>query len=66
MKVICINDVPTGKNILITKGKVYDVINLTLLNDYVIICDNGETNSMGRARFITLEEYRDQQINKLI
>jgi hypothetical protein len=74
MKVICINDTPTKyplgpdgpENILITKGKTYDVLNLTLLNDYVILCDDGNANSMGRTRFISLEEFREGQLNKIL
>lgn len=74
MKIICINDTPTKyplgpggpENILITKGKIYNVLNLTLLNDYVILCDDGTTNSMGRTRFITLEEFRESQLDKIL
>lgn len=63
MKVICINDTPTKyplgpdgpENILITKGKTY-----------VILCDDGNANSMGRTRFISLEEFREGQLNKIL
>lgn len=74
MKVICINDRPTKyplgeggpENILITKGKIYDVLNITLANDYLIICDNGVNNAIGRTRFITLEEFRESQLNEIL
>lgn len=79
MRVICINDFPTGssspftpakyeKNILITKGKIYNVINIDSWKQvgvFRILCDNGVINGIAKERFMPLENHRDILLNKL-
>ena len=73
MRVICINDFPTGstkyeKNNLITKGKIYNVINIDSWKQvgvYRILCDNGVINGIAKERFIPLENHRNIMLNKL-
>jgi urate oxidase len=61
MKVVCVDD---SINIL-TKGKTYEVISI---NDYeyFIKNDDGGFRWFHQNRFITLEEHRQKQLNKLI
>lgn len=79
MRVICINDCPTGsinswtgeveKNNLITKGKIYNVINLNSYNQtltYRILCDNGVVNGIAKARFMLLEDQREFLLNSIL
>ncbi len=73
MRVICIDDHPTGKNNLITKGKIYNVINTDSwehekeqISAYRIMCDNGVINGIVNTRFRPLEDYREILLNNLL
>jgi hypothetical protein len=75
MKVICVNDLPTKypigiegpENKILTKGKSYDVINITPNKDYyIIVSDNGKVTTVANNRFITIDEWREQKLNKIL
>lgn len=65
MKVVCIKQ---DKNNKITKGKIYEstFINeiLSKLNHY-IVDDNGDRALYDNRLFITLEEWRENQLQEL-
>lgn len=75
MKVVCINSCslfPPG-NIVpnLTDGKVYDVMvhNELRSKDSIILTiedDSGFINKYHKSRFITLEEYRNNQLNRIL
>jgi hypothetical protein len=64
MKVICLfND-----NLFFTKDKIYDVIlesNITGIPVYYIKKDNGSEGWVIKSNFITIEDNREQQLEKL-
>ena len=68
MKIVCINvkfSSHGNTSIGITYGKTYDVLNQ---NDIVFIIRNDLSNveHYVKYRFITLEEYREQRIDKIL
>lgn len=50
----------------LTKYKIYNVSATTSDRYRVEVDDNGESNIFYSYRFMTLEEFRDHQINKII
>lgn len=75
MKVVCnescFRSTPmTGTCSVITKYKVYDVLNsnYSLVGEWSfnIINDLGQCEWFDRKRFFTLEEYRNIQIDKIL
>ena len=78
MKVVCINNVelcrdPYGKprhNILpLTIGKVYDTYTSldSLIKFYIIEKDNNdETTNYAANHFVTLDVWREMQLNKIL
>ena len=77
MKLILINDVVffiNGNNL--TKGKIYDGDFTPTVYDpqtlqpskpsYIIKCDDGKYRKFMTEHFLTLEEWRNQQIDKLL
>jgi len=71
MKRVCIKEyinLYDGKN-LTTIGKTYELIKDTFHEIYYFIADNGEEIIYFEPfdeELITLEQYREQQINKLV
>jgi hypothetical protein len=62
-EVVCIYD--DGTNL--TKDKKYKIISIEpMLNWFKVISDDGSLEEYSRRRFITIEEWRDQQLDKLI
>ena len=77
MKLILINDVGffiNGNNL--TKGKIYDGDFTPTVYDpqtlkpsepsYIIKCDDGKYRKFMTEHFLTLEEWRNQQIDKIL
>jgi len=65
-QLVCIN---SDAYIAITIGKTYitqEEHNITGDKACIVVNDDNHWASLRRDRFITLQEYRDQQINKLI
>ncbi len=52
---------------ILTKGKVYEVVNNTLVgvNCYVVLDNIGQRRIQSRSSFITVEEWRDKQLKEL-
>ncbi len=71
MKVICSDS--TMKNYGLTQWKVYDA-QLTITNPkngiptkwYTVTCDDGQERKFSGIYFLTQEEWRERQINKLL
>lgn len=68
MKIVCVNDKYNTRNNLsigITNGKIYDVV---IEDDlvYFIKNDKSRIEQYIKHRFITLDEYRTQRINKIL
>lgn len=73
MKVVCIKDFKSqGLQYELTYGKVYELLPLPGSPNgpdgetYFIRCDRGFINSYHKNSFITLEEWREKQLNNLI
>lgn len=74
MKLVCINDIHHEDRLSI--GKIYDFIKMTDGDDsaYLMIDDNGDSwpfifdgsNKFSRDRWISLEDYRGQQLDKIL
>ena len=68
IKVICID---TGNSFL-TKDKIYEAIDMEMqhhvypTNDYNLIADDGFRSSYPKLCFITLAEWRQQQIEEIL
>lgn len=62
MKVVCIKN---KYELLLTLGKVYDVIERSVLG-YLIVNDEGVTNFYAQELFIYLTELRDEKLNNLL
>lgn len=64
MKVICIR---TGGTPKLTIGKIYQVKVYSLDNKYVgVIDDSGELKNLRRDKFKPLDEFRSEQIEKVL
>ena len=81
MKIVCINNIEIGrdsngktrhKKLPITIGKIYDadpdgIISLGKVNFYTLVKDNEEEIITYPAHyFVTLEVWREMQLNKII
>jgi hypothetical protein len=72
MIVVCINNEPTGKRKYhhydfsdeLTINKQYEVFHF-VDNSYCILNDLGRMEFYPFYRFVTLEEFRERQLNKL-
>ncbi len=74
MKLVCINNIHHEDRLSV--GKIYDFIKMTDGDDsaYLMTDDNGDSwpfvfngpNKFSRDRWISLEEYREQQIDKIL
>ena len=64
-KIICIG---VGFCDFITIGKIYEVLGISMYGDYyLILSDDGETRREYPNRyFMALNEWREQQINKIL
>lgn len=74
-KIVCINNTyEDGNNdegydtSLITYGQQYVLDETFTSNEYscIVLNNKNERASLNRSRFITLEQWRDQQLDKLI
>ena len=75
VKVICIGD-PSGlftdELFLLTNGKIYDAIDMKTqehvikTEDYNLVDDQGYRSNYKKKYFITLAEYRQQQIEDIL
>lgn len=50
----------------ITVGKIYDVPNNIVSSEYTICCDDGKIRFIPKSWFITLEEHRSKQLDKIL
>ena len=75
MKLMCVNNISMEQDYVppITIGKIYETAILSNTHDtwvedmnYKIINDNGFSSWELIENFITLEEWREQQLNKII
>ena len=63
VKVVCINCNGTD---YLTIGNVYDLLEVTNHNMYLIVNDNGDRVCYFIYRFISLAKWREQQINSIL
>lgn len=70
MKVVCIKKyLSTNLKYELTYGKIYETLPKfpnDLEDDYRIECDRGFIDFYSKDTFITLEDWREQQINKIV
>jgi len=70
MKVICIKDFKSqALNYELTYGKVYDVQPKPYLGSrryYFIMCDRGYISSYNKSLFVSLQTWREMQLNKVL
>ena len=76
MKVVCINNgLPISKTIVdrkaLTIGKIYEVLDSDILVEfdtghYEIKNDFNDNKNYNKHLFVTLEQWRNQQLNKLL
>lgn len=64
MKIVCINN-GCGWEKVLTIGKSYEVIYI-YMKGYTIINDKGDRDWFEKFRFISLSEYRNEIIEKLL
>jgi hypothetical protein len=75
MKLVCINNIQLED--ILSVGKIYDFIKMTDGDDsayFLVRDDNGDSwpfvfngaNKLSRDRWISLEEYREQKLNKIL
>jgi len=67
MKVICINNysLEIGNIAPITPGKIYESIQTFSNKEYFITNDHGFKSWEQKENFLTLEEFREKQLNEL-
>lgn len=65
MKVVCIRN-KYEHELLLTIGKVYDVIDERSVLGYLIVNDEGVTHFYAQELFIYLTELRDEKLNNLL
>lgn len=69
-KIICVNNKPipggSGKKQSLTEGKVYETTDDISFRDVCVINDKGDEVNYSSSRFITLEEWRDAQLSKIV
>jgi len=71
MKVVCIKKyLSTNLKYELTYGKIYETLpkypNDTLVDDHRVLCDRGFIEYYNKKNFITLEQWREQQLNKIL
>ena len=71
MKVVCIKKFKsTNLMYELTYGKIYDTISITgVLSNYIkykITCDRGFVEFYNKDLFVTLEEWRERQLDKIL
>jgi len=72
MKAICINnrnhDTPEscGRNVILTIGKVYDITLAWHFEDYLVTSDAGHDITVPKYYFKLIDEYRKEQIEKIL
>jgi hypothetical protein len=67
MKVVCISK-STSLQYELTYGKVYQCVSVPNFTQdgYFIVCDRGSISYHKKRNFITLEEWRENQLNNLL
>lgn len=70
-KIVCVNNKPipgsgSGKLQSLTEGKVYQTYDRPDYNDVCVINDNGVEVNYSSSRFITIEEFRENKLNKIL
>ena len=69
MKIVCITEFKSqGLQYELTKDKIYESLskpNWASEDSYFIMCDRGFISSYNKRNFTTLEEYRNEKIDKL-
>lgn len=73
MKVVCIKEFKsTNLMYELTYGKIYDTISITrglsnyIKDEYKITCDRGFVEFYNKDLFVTLEEWRERQLDKIL
>lgn len=70
MKVVCIKNFKSqGLQFELTYGKIYDVLpkpNWANPESYFIKCDRGFISSYYKNSFMSLEEWRESQLRKIL
>ena len=66
MKIVCVDNI--GYESELTIGKTYDLISYSSrsFSPYKVLNDLGQVYSFDEERFITLDEYREKQIDKIL
>lgn len=70
-KIICVNNKPiqgstSFKTQSLTEGKVYETTDDISFRSVCVINDKGDEVNYSSSRFITLEEWRDAQLSKIV
>ena len=70
-KIVCVNNEPipgsgSGKIQSLTEGKVYQTYDRPDYNDVCVINDKGVEVNYSSSRFITLEQWRETKLNKIL
>ena len=68
MKLMCVNNLSLEEGSIspITPGKIYESVDSFSNKDYFITNDTGFKSWELKENFITLEEWRDKQLNQLL
>ena len=76
MKVVCVKKyLSTSLQYELTYGKIYETLPIPisgtgdstyLSQDYKIVCDRGFIEYYSKSNFVTIEEWRDNKINKIL
>jgi len=74
MKVVCIDDYPfpkMGKNpdkieIFLTLGRVYELMDNGSESSFKLCDDSGKIVILSKRRFVELEQYRQEKLDKLL
>lgn len=65
MKIVCIDNKKRNTTLPLTIGKVYET-NGGPAAQYTVMCDNGVLYDLSTWRFISLEGWREKQLNELL
>jgi hypothetical protein len=69
-KIVCINNKPipgsSERTQSLTEGKVYQTYDNPDYRDVCVVNDKGIEVNYSSSRFITLEEFRENKLNKIL
>lgn len=69
MKLVCINNIssqsPNMHKKLLTIGKIYESKGGEPAQ-FRVTCDDGTIGNFSMSRFVSIEEYRDKQLNRIL